>query len=239
MFSRSTRACGLALGAGAILAGLLPACQQGVVPGSAYDRPLWSFSGFVRPAGTIPETTTGADGGVHPTNPIMSLLWTDPLQRTQDIPQPARNIASTVSTADGTFHVDVYGPPPPQAMVEIPSPSGPSMRLALAEILMIDDQNHDGTFEVSGSGAAIGGGDRYLTGGNTVLVYLDRTYASLPPGNLLVVSGDQGYQLVGYVCDHQSVAQVLQQDAVGGTVEFTQPSTTFPDVRSCARTHSP
>ena len=218
---------------------VLAACQQGVVPGNAYDQP-WSFSGIARPVGTIPTTTTGADGALLPTKPIMGLLWTDPLQRVPDMPQPARGIASVVSVADETFHIDVYGLPPAAAMVEIPSTSGQPLRLALAEIVMIDDQNDDGTFEVSGPDATIGDGDRYLAGGNTVLVYLDRSYTSLPPAeSLLAATGTAGYQLVVYVCDRQSISEVLQQGALGGTVEFTQPSTALPEVRSCARTHSP
>jgi hypothetical protein len=222
----------------AVASFLLAACQQGVLPGNAYDQPLSSFTGLVRPLGTIPTTTTGSDGAVLPTKPIMGLLWTDPLQRVPDVPQPARGIASQV--VDDTFQIDVYGPPPAAAMVDIPSPGGPSMRMALEEIVMIDDQNGDGTFEVSGSDAAIGDGDLYLAGANTVLVYLDRDYAPLPLGaNLLAVSGKQGYQLVVYVCDHQTISQVVAQDPAGGTIEYTQPSTALPEVRSCARTHSP
>ena len=208
-----------------------------MVPGNAYDRP-WSFSGIARPEGTIPTMTTGADGAMLHTQPIMGLLWTDPLQRSPDVPQPARGIASTV--IGDTFHIDVYGPPPAAAMVEIASPGGPSLRLALAEIVMIDDQNGDGTFEVSGPDATIGGGDRYLAGANTVLVYLDRSYPSLPPaGNLLAVTGSQGYQLVVYACDHQSILSVNVPDLVTGTVVYPQPSMTLPEARSCARTHSP
>ncbi len=125
-------------------------------------------------------------------------------------------------------------------MVELPSPGGPSLRLALAEIVMIDDQNDDGTFEVSGPDAAISDGDRYLAGANTLLVYLDRSYASLPPAaSVLAVSGTEGYQLVVYICDHQSISEVRTQGPAGGTVIFPQPSTTFPEVRTCARTHSP
>lgn len=207
------------------------------MPGNAYDKP-WSFSGFARPVGTIPTTTTGADGAMLPTKPIMGLLWTDPLQRVPDVPQPARWITSTV-TGD-TFHIDVYGPPPAAAMVEIPGSGGSSLRMALAEIVMIDDQNGDGTFAVSGPEAEISDGDRYLAGANTVLVYLDRSYASLPPaGNLFAVTGTEGYQLVVYTCDHQSISGVNAQPQEGGTVVYPQPSTTLPEVRSCARTHSP
>lgn len=215
---------------------LLAACQQGVVPGNAYDKP-WSFSGYVLPAGTVPTMTTGADGAMLMTKPIMSLLWTDPLQRSPDVPQPARGISSMVS--QDKFQIDVYGPPPAAAIVDIPNFGGQTVRLALAEIVMIDDQNGDGTFEVSGADATIADGDRYLAGANTVLVYLDGAYASLPPGNVLAVSGAAGYQLVLYACDHhEAIANVLQQTP-DGTIVYPQPSTTFPEVRACGRTHSP
>src|SRR5215831_6236 len=99
--ARGSISAGLALplAVGLTLAG----CQQGLVPGNAYDKPLFSFSGIVRPEGTIPTTaTTTADAGdaMVATNPIMGLLWTDPLQRMADVPQPARGISSTVSVAD-------------------------------------------------------------------------------------------------------------------------------------------
>jgi hypothetical protein len=218
----------------------LSACQQGVVPGDAYDTP-YSFSGQVFPAQTIPLTTAdGSDGGVAPpTRPKMGVLWTDPLQRVPDVPQPARGIESSVATALDTFQVHVYGPPPAQAMVDVPTPDGQSIRLAYGEIVMIDDQNGDGTFAVSGADAAIAGPDRYLAGSNTVLVYLDRDYPALPDQTLVAVTGDKGYQLVFYGCDNQMISMVLTQDRNGGTIASTQPSTTFPDVRACARTHSP
>jgi hypothetical protein len=218
----------------------IAACQQGVVPGNAYDTP-YSFSGTVVPSQTIPTTTADeSDGGVpQPTRPRMGVLWTDPLQRVPDVPQPARGIESSVSTTLDTFQIDIYGPPPAQAMVSVPIPNGESMRLAYGEIVMIDDQNGDGTFAVSGADAKIASPDRYLAGSNTVLVYLDQTYPSLPDKTLVAVTGEKGYQLIFYACDNETVGMVLVQDPDGGAIASTQPSTTFPDVRACARTHSP
>jgi hypothetical protein len=214
----------------------LAACQQGLVPGNANDMP-WSFHGVVVPSHTIPATTFNDDGGVpEETKPKMGVLWTDPLQFVSDVPQPARGIESSVE--NDTFQIDIYGPPPPQAMVEIPTSAGDSIRLAYGEIVMIADQNGDGTFEVSGADATIAAPDRYLAGANTVLVYLDKPYPSLPR-NAFAVSADQGYQLVTYVCAHQTIQDMIAQNPNGGTVASVQPSTTFPDVRSCARTHSP
>jgi hypothetical protein len=214
-------------------------CGQGVLAGDAYDQPLFSFLGLVRPARTIPATMTDAAGASHQTNPIMGLLWTDPLQRVMDVTQPARGIASHIDASSDLFTIDVYGPPPPQAIVEVPLSGGPTLRLAYAEIVMFDDQNRDGTFQIAGADAEILDGDLYLAGANTVLVYLADSYSTVPVGNLLAVSGAKGYQLVAYKCDHQSVAQVFAPPAVGGPVAYTQPSATFPEVRSCARTHSP
>jgi hypothetical protein len=216
------------------------ACQQGVVPGNSYDTP-YSFSGRVFPGQTIPATTADeSDGGIpQPTKPRMGVLWTDPLQRVPDLPQPARGIESSVSTALDTFQIDIYGPPPAQAMVDVPIPNGESMRLAYGEIVMIDDQNGDGTFAVSGADAKIAPPDRYLAGSSTVLVYLDQTYSSVPDKTLVAVTGEKGYQLIVYWCDNETVGMVLAQDPDGGAIASTQPSTTFPDVRACARTHSP
>jgi hypothetical protein len=224
-------ALGLACGAAA--------CDGGLLAGSAYDRPLISFTGTVKPTGAIPATLPDANGVDRPTNPIMGLLWTDPLQVLPDMPAPARWLSQSVSPADSTFSMQVFRPPPPEVLTDVPVPGSAPLRLALAEIVMIDDQDGDGTFAVSEPDAQIQAPDIYLAGADTVLVYLPQADPSLPDGNPLAVSRAAGYQLVTYFCDHQTIASVAQQDVHGGTSAVLQTSRDFPDVRVCARTHSP
>src|SRR4051812_29215481 len=71
------------------------ACSGGVVSGTAYDRPLFTINGFVRPAG---ELTPG-------TAYILSLLWTDPLQEWPDVPMVAPAV-------DGALIFPPAGPTP-------------------------------------------------------------------------------------------------------------------------------
>jgi hypothetical protein len=237
---------GLALGGAA--------CHGRLLSGNAYDRPLISFPGLIRPANALPSSSLAfnpsvpcvpaSDGGSsQPPNPIMGLLWTDPLQRIADVPAPARWVASSMSITDDTrFQLDVFRPPPAEAMVDAPLPDGSAtLRMALAEIVMIDDQNCDGTFAVQGPTAEILEPDQYLGAADSVLVYLDRSYGSLP-SNPLVVTGNAGYQLVYYVCNQQQIQNLATPypfGPSGAVVAVVQPSRTFPEVRTCARTHSP
>jgi hypothetical protein len=223
------------------------------VGGDGFERPMLSFPGLIRPAGALPATALAfdpsarcvpaSDGGTQPPNPIMGLLWTDPLQRIADIAAPARWVASSISmTDDLRFQLDVFRPPPPEALVDVPLPDGSaSLRLALAEIVMIDDQDCDGTFGIQGPDAEILEPDQYLGGADSILVYLDRSYPSLP-SNPLTVTGDAGYQLVDYSCNQQQIASKGTPYPFGPFPPVTaivQPSRTFPEVRTCARTHSP
>jgi hypothetical protein len=204
------------------------ACGRSVVPGTTYDQPLLSFQGTVNPAG----------GLLQAKHPIVGLLWTDPLQRQPDVPMPARWFGSSVSETDDTFSVEVFRPPPPQAVVTVASASSGTSQLAVAEIVIVDDQDGDGTFRVSGPRATIASPEIYLAGSANVLTYVVSPFSSPQINSPLTLPGQSGYALVNYNCLGQisgSTNPVNPQK-----VELIlQPSYDFPDVRPCRASHGP
>jgi hypothetical protein len=204
------------------------ACGRGLVPGATYDQPLLSFSGTISPAG-------GLIGAQHP---ILGLLWTDPLQRQPDVTMPASWLQSSVNANADTFAIDIFRPPPPEAVVDLADPSGAISRLAVAEIVIVDDQNGDGTFQVEGPRATISAPERYLAGSANVLTYVDRPFSAPQLNSPLTLPAQVGYALVNYVCQGQlsAATHAVNQDAVE---MLLQPSQDFPDVRSCRASHGP
>jgi hypothetical protein len=204
------------------------ACGRSVVPGSTYDQPLLSFRGTISPTG----------GLLQAKRPIVGLLWTDPLQSQPDVPMPARWLESSVSAADDTFSVDVFRPPPPEAVVTIASAGGQSSQLAVAELVIVDDQNGDGTFQVSGPRATIADDELYLAGSSNVLTYVASPFSSPPTNSPLTLPGQSGYALVNYNCLGQISGSTNPVKAQN--VELVlQPSRDFPDVRPCRASHGP
>ena len=216
-------------------------CGKSLVPGTAYDQPLLPpFSGRIFPAG-------GLAGAVHP---IVTLLWTDPYQQKRDIPMPAAWLRSTLTTAPAgdatsvdTFTVEVFRPPPPEALVDVPVPNAAPaagtdlVRLAIAEIVMVDDRDEDGTFRVTGPRADIEGTDRFLGGSSFLLTYVERPSASRA-ATPLTVAAQVGYQLVSYDCEGR-ISKKTVPAGPSGIDLIAQRSTSFPEVRNCRRTHSP
>jgi hypothetical protein len=205
------------------------ACGRGVVPGAAYDQPLLSFSGTISPTGGLGQAQ----------HPIVGLLWTDPLQRSADVTMPARWLQSTVDTAADTFTVDIFRPPPPEAVVELAAPSGKvSQQLAMAEIVIVDDSDGDGGFLVKGPRATISAPERYLAGSANVLTYVETPFPAPQSNSPLTLPGQIGYALVNYYCQGQLSAGT---NAVNPQkVEMIlQPSQDFPDVRTCRASHGP
>jgi hypothetical protein len=204
-------------------------CGRGVVPGASYDQPLLSFRGTINPAGGLGQAQ----------HPIIGLLWTDPLQRSADVTMPARWLQSTVDTAADTFSVDIFRPPPPEAVVALAAPSGKVFQqLAMAEIVIVDDSDGDGEFLVKGPRATISAPERYLAGSANVLTYVDSPFPS-PQGNSpLTLPAQIGYALVNYNCQGQLSAGTNPVNPQ--TVEMVlQPSQDFPDVRTCRASHGP
>jgi hypothetical protein len=205
------------------------ACGRGVVPGAAYDQPLLSFSGTISPTGGLGQAQ----------HPIVGLLWTDPLQRSADVTMPARWLQSTVDTAADTFTVDIFRPPPPEAVVDLAAPSGKiSQQLAMAEIVIVDDSDGDGGFLVEGPRATISAPERYLAGSANVLTYVESPFPSPQVNSPLTLPAQIGYALVNYNCQGQLSAGTNPVNPQ--RVEMIlQPSQDFPDVRTCRASHGP
>jgi hypothetical protein len=220
------------------LCGGAAGCGKSLVPGSAYDHSLLPpFSGNIYPIG----------GLAHAVHPIVSLLWTDPYQKKRDLPMPASWLRSSLTRAapgdvatPDRFTVEVFRPPPPEAMVDVPFPghgTAEVARLAIAEIVLVDDLDGDGTFQVTGARAAIAGTDTFLGGANALLAYVERPYAG-QTATPLTLPGQIGYQLVSYDCQGRISAGTVPV-ASDGVDMIVQASTSFPEVRNCRRTHSP
>lgn len=205
------------------------ACGRGVVPGAAYDQPLLSFSGTINPAGGLGQAQ----------HPIVGLLWTDPLQRSADVTMPARWLQSTVDTAADTFTVDIFRPPPPEAVVDLAAPGGKiAQQLAMAEIVIVDDWDGDGAFLVQGPRATISAPERYLAGSANVLTYVERPFPSPQINSPLTLPGQIGYALVNYLCQGQ-LSGATNPVNPQKVEMILQPSQDFPDVRTCRASHGP
>jgi hypothetical protein len=204
------------------------ACGAGVVPGTTYDQPLISFNGTISPTGGLRQAT----------HPLVGLLWTDPLQHQADVTMPPRWMQSLVDAAVDTFTVDIFRPPPPEALVDLTGPSGEVSRMAFAEIVIIDDQDGDGGFQVHGSRATVSPPERYLAGSADVLTYVAVPFPSRQLQSPLTLPGQAGYAVVNYRCEGQLSAGTYVSGAP--RVEMVlQPSQELPVVRPCRASHGP
>ena len=221
----------------AMLCGLLGvwaggACGKGLVPGSAHDQPMLPpFGGAIRPHGALAAAV----------NPIATVLWTDPLQRFPDVPMPAWAIHSTVTRSDDdavddSFSVEVYRPPPPDAVVEVPSGMDETALIAVGELVIVDDRDRDGTFRVTGPTAEIVAPDRFLGGSYQLLTYVERPFATPTTGTPTTFPGQVGYRLANCVCEGRNV--VISPVPSQALQVIVQPSVSFPEVRNCGRSHS-
>ena len=221
------------------------ACQGGVVPGRAYEEPL-GLQG--RLLGALPA---GA-------RPLVSVIWTDPLERRPDMAMPARWIDSTVAGAAASlgietranaiapFALHLFRAPPADALVEIPSPSGEVAAMAFGELVVVDDTDGDGAFQIDGHGTLVGGGqgvsgviarDRYVAGSQEMLVYVARPFSPAAAVGFHLVQGTKtGYQLMKYVCEGRLLSAVTPAPYAD-----LEPQTTVELVRrrTCMNTHSP
>jgi hypothetical protein len=205
------------------------ACGGGVLPGNAYDRPLISLKGNIRPSGGLAQAV----------RPFVSVVWTDPLQRQPDVIMPANRLRSAVDTAADTYTLDIFRPPPPDAVFDLVDASGEARsKLGFGELVIIDDEDGDGEFHIAGPRATIDGPDQYLAGSANVLTYVALPFQPAGLTSPLTLPGQTGYAVVNYVCQGQlsaSTVKVEPQD-----VEMVlQPSHDFPDVRTCRTSHGP
>jgi hypothetical protein len=209
--------------------GVTLACNAGVTPGASFETPLLELRVPIGPAGAIPA-------GSHP---LIGLIWSDPLQRAPDVLMPARWISATPSDASyREVVVRIFRPPPPEALIEIARPGDGEApaQLALGEMVIVDDGNDDGVFEISGPRAEIARPDSYLAGSFQAVVYVARPFPSATPSFPLTPSAGIGYQVVDFGCN----GRLSNGTTVLGYTSFqVQPSRLLPELRNCMRSHSP
>jgi hypothetical protein len=205
------------------------ACGGGIVPGNTYDHPLISLKGHIRPSGGLAQA-------VHP---IVSVLWTDPLQRQADVTMPAGRLSSTVDTAADTFTLDIFRPPPPDAVFDLVDASGEALsKLGFGELVIVDDRDGDGGFRVAGPRATIDAPEQYLAGSANVLTYVALPLQPAEVASPLTLPAQMGYAVVNYVCQGQLSASTVKVDPEQVDMVL-QPSHDFPDVRTCRTSHGP
>jgi hypothetical protein len=208
------------------------------MPGNGFETALFTFQAHVRPIDAMPA---GA-------RPVVGLIWSDPLQGRPDVVMPSSWISATPSDASwNELTIRVFRPPPPAALIDVSAPGDDHARMAIGELVIIDDDG-DGTFRISGPRAEIAGAntetgatpprksDSYLAGAFQPLVYVVRPFQSVTPPFPLFPPGQVGYRLVDYGCD----GRLSRGPAVSNDTTFQmQPSRFLPELRNCMRSHSP
>jgi hypothetical protein len=213
---------------------LLPACtSSGVVPGTAFDQPVEIHGAVI---GTLPD---GA-------RPVVSVIWSDPWQGRPDVAMPPRWTSSAVTPAansggQAAVLLQLFRPPPSAALARIEAPTGEVAEAAVGDLVIIDDGDGDGAFDIDARGnlqtPEAGGGDSYLAGTQAVLIYVARAFpqgvsATLPIGPLDKI----GYQLRWINCDGRTpISHLVIEMAVFEVLT----SGSLVERRTCLRTHSP
>ena len=158
------RAAAVLLAVGAAVAGV--GCGDPLASASSYEAPLLSFGPYVPDLFQV-ESLDGLSVGV---------VWVDPLQVRDDLPQPAEGLH--VQRQDRAFTVDVFTPPPSGAVRRIPDPmtGAVAVGFAFGEIVVYADGDGDGRFALAprSEGLSIRPPDEYA--GSTaadVVIYVE------------------------------------------------------------------
>ena len=212
---------------------------SGITPGNAYDQPMASFTGNFIPNTVLPS----------PIDPRVVVLWTDPLERQADVVMPPSWMSAPLDPGAGDgrdFPIQLFRPPPPEAIVEVPAPGGQdAARLALGEVIIADDGDRDGNIDIAGDGTipltgdAREGGphDSYIAGAAQVLLYVERPFARAPTATSPLATVTQvGYQAIDFECSSQSSSAPVEVHTVAFVAQTSQ---AVPEVRFCMRTHAP
>ena len=140
-------------------------CGDALVSGQTYETPLLSIRPFV-PELFQADSLDGLSIGI---------VWVDPFQLRDDIPQPADGIA--VKRVDRDFTVDLFTPPPAGAIRRIPDPATHNIAVSFAfgEIVVYADQDGDGKFSLASRANGLGmlPPDAYAGSASYVVIYLE------------------------------------------------------------------
>jgi hypothetical protein len=222
----------------------LSACGA-LKPGATLDQPVFSFAGIIAPesAHDVPPRAGVIDIG---------LLWIDPAQEGQGNWASGRELAASTIAPDGTFTVNLRGIPPAPAIRSLMAPGASApLSFAFGEIVLFEDGNGDGRFDVGAlaDGSPMVGPDLYRGMPRmAVLIYVaDPTPAgAASPAELADIVGVPGYHIGDINCGANTTSEEPNQpaDPDGGapkpplvTLVLGPPSRTFPDLRACLRSH--
>jgi hypothetical protein len=223
---------------GVIAAAAATGCGKAVYSGSTFDKPLFEFGGLIVPTSALSEEQRRA---ARP-----GLIWIDPAQNKPDIPSPPHSLVAAVIRADGgmsdRYSLKLHRPPPPESFFEVEA-SGQTATLAVAEIVLYEDGDGDGTFSVKGPRAEIAAPDRFLAASTSIILYGERPFQNAPMDFPLGPATKAGYDLVQLACAGRlpptAPPRTKAPDNPYLITLVVQPQDTLPEVRTCMRSHSP
>jgi hypothetical protein len=203
-----------------------------VISEAAYEAPLFTFQGDLNP---IPDDLVA---------PRVAVVWVDPAGLRDDVPEPAEDTKFDLTPAGYTF--SIFAPPPASAIREIVDPSSGlgAASFAFGEIVLFEDLNGDGTFQITSlaEGSEIVPSDVYRGAQvQYVVIYIEKPWsAATGPAELVgLLSSTPGYHL-GHIDCSVPDAPATSIPAGNPPVEITVlPTATsqLPFLRSCLRSH--
>ena len=218
---------------GALLASgiLLCSCGKPLVTGTTLDTPVFSISGDIRPAPAGAQVKIG-------------VLWVDPTQEpgSTNFVSGSELVDDQIG-ADGHYALDFYGPPPEAAIHWLKSADDSASVFALAwgEIVLYEDRDGDGTFEVGAvsDGSPMQSSDLYRGMALTHIVFyveqpLAAEHITIPELAGIVVR--PGYGLGRTTCTVYS-SRATYTNVDEPDLKLIEPSRFFPDLRECLKPH--
>ena len=209
-------------------------CGSPLLSESAYDSPLLSLHGFVDP---LPADAVALHIGI---------VSVDPEQLRDDVPAPAQTVREDLS--EERFQLSFFAPPPRQVIRRLTDPAtgAPLASFAIGELVVVDDVDGNGGFQVSAieSGSAILPPDRYRGGqARFVVSFIEQPLVN-PTDGLPELQGmltaSVGYHLVVIECATAGAPYTHVTEPEPVDIEMTildVGSSHLPFIRSCLRTH--
>ena len=212
-------------------------CGDALVPGSSLDKLEFLLDGMI----ALPT-----DVSIGPLR--LGILWVDPAQAGKGNYVSGSELVRATIQPDGTYTLGVVGAPPAGAIRSLMSSTlgGPTLTLAWGEIILYEDGNADGTFAAGplNEGSPIVAPDLYRGMPiDRVLLYFAET---TPPHQQvlpeLTFPLTKGYHVGVIHClphDQSPVVSPIIEEVTppSATIEVIAPSTEFPNLRSCLRSH--
>jgi hypothetical protein len=166
----------------------------------------------------------------------MGILWVDPALSGDTPSVSGADRLGVAIEEDGTFSLEVFGPPPEDALKWlVADASSDAVGFAWGELVLFEDNDADGTFRVDslGGGAPIAAPDKYAgVAEKHVLLYVEEP-------------AEEGTQIIGLARTLAVPGYVVGEANCGGApyvvavepntvpVRATDAITLFPRVRPC------